>query len=357
MDTIDTKEPAGADKPAVPKGIWGTILTTTPIVLTVLATAFAGLSSSEMTQSMYYRSLAAQHQSKAGDQWAFFQAKRTRGTNKETTYQLLQSLAQIDDFDPAQVVSVCAQILQELDKSTEMSAREAAAKVRKVLDKLPALMAYEATVQGTPYLTTPNLPQVEARTLDNKGAADDIKAVVEAIRQRKTEAETAALVGKVKPADIEAATRLAEEDADRFDKACAPVTNMIREWRPVLAELLAAVKPVRSSMPAAAAPAERLNNSFQAAVLDFDARRYRQESDLNLRAAELYEVRVRRSGVESDRYRERSKHFFYAMLIAQAGVTIASLALARTQRSLLWLLAALVGVVALGFSAYVYLLF
>ena len=95
MDVISPKEPDGsADKPAdtVPKGAWGTILTTTPIVLTVLATAFAGLSSSEMTQAMYYRSLAAQHQSKAGDQWAFFQAKRIRGTNLEMTEELLQSL-------------------------------------------------------------------------------------------------------------------------------------------------------------------------------------------------------------------------------------------------------------------------
>jgi hypothetical protein len=43
------------------------------------------------------------------------------------------------------------------------------------------------------------------------------------------------------------------------------------------------------------------------------------------------------------------------MLLAQAGVTVASLALARAQRSGLWLLAALAGVAALGFSGYVYL--
>jgi len=37
-----------------------------------------------MTQAMYYRSLAAQHQSKAGDQWAFFQAKSIRRTVVQT---------------------------------------------------------------------------------------------------------------------------------------------------------------------------------------------------------------------------------------------------------------------------------
>ena len=44
--------------------------------MTVLATVFAGLSSSEMTQAMFHRSLASQQQSKAGDQWAFFQPER-----------------------------------------------------------------------------------------------------------------------------------------------------------------------------------------------------------------------------------------------------------------------------------------
>ena len=81
--------------------------------------------------------------------------------------------------------------------------------------------------------------------------------------------------------------------------------------------------------------------------MDYEARRYRQEAAFNRRAAEAYEVRVRRSGVESDRHRERSKRFFYSMLLAQVGVTVSSLALARAQRSLLWLLAAAAGVVAL----------
>ena len=51
-----------------------------------------------MTRSMYYRSLAAQHQAKAGDQWAFFQAKRTRGTTLEATADLLDRLAHPEPF-------------------------------------------------------------------------------------------------------------------------------------------------------------------------------------------------------------------------------------------------------------------
>jgi hypothetical protein len=360
VDAISSKEPDNsADKPAVPPGLWGSILTTTPIVLTILATLFAGLSSSEMTQSMYYRSLAAQHQSKAGDQWGFFQAKRLRGTNLEMTNQLLQSLVHSDDFDPAQVDATCAEMLRLLENSTDTRAQEAATKIQTIRGKLAALLAEDTTRSSFPYLTGEGVPKVETRTLDNQGAREAIAAVTEAIHQRKTEAETASLVAPLNPSDIEAATRLAEEDADRFDKACDPVNKTLGKLRTLFGELAAAIKPLRSTpaLSRVVELADQLNNSFNTAALDFGARRYRREADLNLRAAEMYEVRVRRSSVASDRHRERSKHFFYCMLLAQGGVTIASLALARTQRNLLWLVAAVAGVVALGFSMYVYLLF
>ena len=75
-----------------PKWTASRALAAAPVALTVLATVLAGLSSSEMTRSMYYRSLAAQEQSKAGSQWEFFQAKRIRGTTLETSGDLLRSL-------------------------------------------------------------------------------------------------------------------------------------------------------------------------------------------------------------------------------------------------------------------------
>src|SRR5258708_34406244 len=83
---LDENAPGGA-KP--PKSFVETIISTTPVLLTVVATLLAGLSSSEMTQAQYYRSMAAQYQSKAGDQWGFFQAKRIRGSGLEQTADLL----------------------------------------------------------------------------------------------------------------------------------------------------------------------------------------------------------------------------------------------------------------------------
>ena len=313
---------ASAKPPETKKGFWNAILTATPIVLTVLSTGFAGLSSSEMTRSMYYRSLAAQHQSKAGDQWAFFQAKRTRGTNMETTEDLLVSLAHPEPFRPERA---------EAAFNGSESVRE----------RFAALKADTAAWSALQHLGDP-LPKIEASKLPDAGIQAAIDGVVNDIRQRHTEAETTAAVAALKPADIEAAIRNAEHDADAFDQATRPTVAALRRYREALHLLNS-----RES-------ADKLGASFRAAALDYDARRLRREADFNQRAAELYEVRVRRSGIESDRHRKRSELFFYSMLGAQFGVTVASLALARQRRSLLWLLAAAAGVTSLAFTGYVY---
>lgn len=82
-------------KADVPQTVWGRILAATPVVMTVVATALAGLASSEMTSAQYSRSLAAQQQSKAGDQWGFFQAKRLRGSMQRSTLDVLQTTAEV----------------------------------------------------------------------------------------------------------------------------------------------------------------------------------------------------------------------------------------------------------------------
>ncbi len=371
MDAASAKQPEQA---APKKGLWTTILTTTPIVLTILATTFAGLSSSEMTQSMFYRSLAAQHQSKAGDQWAFFQAKRIRGTGLEATVDLLQSVTHPEPFSAAQLHAVTQQISSILQKAAKNNkpdsawldqASTAAAAVEKVRKEMDRLLADDLVKRGLPYLTGGDVPKFDVETLPNKEVQARIDALARAIGERQTESATVDPVASLSFADIDEAIRIAETNADRFDKACEPVADTIKQLRGVLAQLGAAVRPFRK-MTASAADKntnlaqvpplyDGLDASFKTAALDFDARRYRKESALNRATAELYEIRVRRSGVESDRHRARSVKFFYCMLIAQLGVTVASLALARQQRSWLWLLAAVAGITALSFSGYVYL--
>ncbi len=88
-------------KADVPQTFWGKILSATPVVMTVVATMLAGLASSEMTRAQYSRALGAQLQSKTGDQWAFFQAKRLRSALQLNTLDIMQNTSELHRLDDA----------------------------------------------------------------------------------------------------------------------------------------------------------------------------------------------------------------------------------------------------------------
>ena len=67
--------------------------------MTVIATLLAGLATSEMTHAQYDRALGAQLQSKAGDQWGYFQAKKLRGAMQRNSLELLKATADIHPLD------------------------------------------------------------------------------------------------------------------------------------------------------------------------------------------------------------------------------------------------------------------
>lgn len=77
----------------LPDNKWGKLLGATPVIMTVVATLLAGLASSEMTKAQYERAYGAQLQSQAGDQWAFFQAKRLRGEMQRNTLDIISAQA------------------------------------------------------------------------------------------------------------------------------------------------------------------------------------------------------------------------------------------------------------------------
>lgn len=355
MDASPSPTPAASPPAEKPTGLWGMVLTATPVALTALATAFAGLSSSEMTQAMYHRSLAAQHQSRAGNQWAFFQAKRIRGNGIESSVEVLQALGHPEPLDAHKAAADVERIhtlIVQADKQVDVpKVGTQADPTRREGGRTFLLSERLKHAESGP-------PTVEPRPLSDPTARQAFEEAVAAIQKRRTEGETTALVARLSPETIDEAIRLAEDDADRFEQACEPVNEAVRELRAFVQKLGTAVRPLRGRTgPAAEAVAvfDRLDASFRTAAMDYEARRYRAEAAFNRRTAEAYEVRVRRSGLESDRHRERSKLFFYSMLLAQVGATVSALALARAHRSTLWLLAAVVGVVSLAFTGYVYL--
>jgi hypothetical protein len=92
-------------KADVPQTVWGKMLSATPVVMTVVATMLAGLASSEMTRAQYTRALAAQQQSKTGDQWAFYQAKRVRSAVQSGSLDVLQNTADVRRLDDTTLAS------------------------------------------------------------------------------------------------------------------------------------------------------------------------------------------------------------------------------------------------------------
>jgi hypothetical protein len=163
-------------KAAMPQTLWGKILSATPVVMTVVATMLAGLASSEMTRAQYTRALAAQQQSKTGDQWAFFQAKKLRSAVQSSTLDVLQGTA--------------------------------------------PLHALDAATQAT--FTPPAAPA--APKLD-----DGTQEALDASAAGRPDAEVIALVAKLSDKVLEGAVRAARARADAFDAATGPVTKVVEK--------------------------------------------------------------------------------------------------------------------------------
>lgn len=95
---MKTKLPEGLTQD-VPQTSWGKVLLATPVIMTVIATLLAGLASSEMTRAQYDRAYGAQLQSKAGDQWAYFQAKKIRSAMQRNSFEVLDATTEIRPVD------------------------------------------------------------------------------------------------------------------------------------------------------------------------------------------------------------------------------------------------------------------
>ena len=98
-----------------------------------------------------------------------------------------------------------------------------------------------------------------------------------------------------------------------------------------------------------------LLQGFTAARFQLGSARYDQEARLNQVVGFIYEMQVRKANASAERHHHRSQQFFYVMLAAQLSVIISTFAIAARQKSLLWSLAAAAGLVAVSFSAYVFL--
>ena len=282
-------------KKDLPQTKFGKILGATPVIMAVVATMLAGLASSEMTKAQYDRSYAAQLQSKAGDQWSYYQAKKLRSAVAHNTLDLLAATGEVQPLDAA-----------------ALAGADAAAIAALVKNQLP-----EATT---------------ARF------SDDVNAALAALENNRPESEVAVALAKVKPAQLMEALTAAQEAATLFDNAAKPINKASDKFDETLMT-----------------GEKTIFRNFSAARLRYTSARYDTEARLNQAIASVYELQVRQNNYSAEKHHRRSAKFFYGMLGAQLAVIIATFAIAARQRNFLWTLAAVAGTAAIGFAAYVYL--
>ena len=160
-------------KKDMPQTQWGKILSVTPVIMTVIATLLAGLASSEMTRAQYNRAYAAQLQSKAGDQWGYFQAKKMRAAMQRNSLELLEATTDVHPVESP------------------------------VLDKIPVL-------------TNP-VPDAGLQT------------ALAAIQADKPEAEIEADVKVVNDQTLSNALQIARDQVRDFDAALAPANQVLAQ--------------------------------------------------------------------------------------------------------------------------------
>jgi hypothetical protein len=292
MAKVEIPDSLKADLPATR---WGKLIGATPVVLTVVATLLAGLSNGEMTRAQYDRGLAAQQQSKAGDQWGYFQAKKLRGAMQRSTLDMLHATLAPRPLTAADVGSA--------DREVQ-----------------------HALLTGEPP-TPPPAPPIE----------DNLHAALVALETGQPEEQVTALLAQVKEATLAAALLAARERANAFDAALKPVSSGIDaiEQRQAIGS-------------------QEIARAVTAARLKFAANRYETEAKLNQTIATILELQVRKTNSSAERHHARSQRFFYGMLAAQLGVILSTLAMAAQRKNFLWTVAAVAGLTAVAFAGYVY---
>lgn len=439
MDT--PAQPAATPAPEEAQSSFELIVTSTPVLLTVIATFMIRRSTGEMTNAQYFRAVASQNQSKVGDQWGFFQAKRIRGQIMEGNADLLAAQSR-RMFHRDTLIDAAKELADELQSARDLVGDRTADKDASVLSKdhvvaltklgaaLKALHddaeKLAATTKTALYppaagwkgarhmLEADNVPDALAALQNKKSAAKSksakkadvsdagkpetsteqaalLKEVIADIKKRKHESEIGPKAVKLDDETLNQAIKDADAKAEEVYDRGKRIENVLEELDALLAKQTAIVhayeqiasglKPLLKKTTAKAKDAQpgtsgsieemhkelvrladmfrannaRLQGDYKAARHAFGARRYEDDARSNQDAAFLYEAQVMLNSARSDKHLFRSKMYMLAMLLAQAGVTIATLAIGVQRKSIPWLLAAFAGLLAIAFGVYVYL--
>lgn len=285
--------------------------------------------------------------------------------------------------------------LRQAAEELKTTASTLAPKAVAVRDQLTATLGEAGVQESFPFLAGDRLPTEKGQTDEPLRALQEefrslnpaIPEGLQEIAERKAEWKMSATLDHLTREQLEQAIDRAETRAatvdrlgsqtgaayQRLDRLLAQEQKWMQGLRrasqrvqraqgdipsdpaPALAEVHRALSAVAQSDGQLQADVHDAARDFKAALLGFTVRRYEREARLNQVIAGLYELLVRKVGQEAERHQQRSRNFFYAMLIAQASVTIATISLALRRKSLLWILATVAGLGALAMGIFVYL--
>jgi Domain of unknown function (DUF4337) len=385
--------PADPAPAAEKKSLFETVVISTPVMLTVIATFILGRSTSEMTQAQYQRSVAGQNQAKVGDQWAFFQAKRIRGTSYETTAVSLFA-QKADPFTTDTLVDAAEGFLREIQLTDKEAgtlhdpletlgkkAKACADKINTVLrpTQEEAKQRVKQALDAFQAYPSPPPDKTEAEGVIDADQRKLLDEVLDDVRKFKPEQETAPKTLKLNAETIDKALERAKAKSaavaahgkqidavlQELDALVAQQVGLCREYQRLLGGYLSQrvktgadadeIARLERRLERVRNLSARLLGDYKAARYTFDARRYEDDARANQEQAFLYEVQVLQSSARSDKHLKRSLGFMIAMLVAQVGVTIGSLALMLKFRFPAWILAAFSGLCAIAFGVYILL--
>jgi hypothetical protein len=270
-----------------------------PIGLTALATILAGMSTGELNRAMLWRSNAAQDQAKANGQWSLAGFKRDRALICDTTAATLKAA---DNYRRPEAI--------------------------------PPTDDPEGVKRVARWMNGGEVPD---------GVDVKVKEVLKAVREQQPESVVLAKAREVNPDKLQEEITAALKQEAELDTLYKRESDAVKAAFDLASELDEGSKRPKGNV-----------TGTTAARYEVDARRYRAEATANQWVGFLLEVRVKYSTEESERHQHRSENFFFAMLAAQVGGVGSSLALARKRKSVLWLVAALFGLAAVGIGAFVY---
>jgi hypothetical protein len=355
----DVPDPS-AVKATENKSVWEKTIVATPVILTVVATILVGLSTSELNLAQYYRGLAAQMQSKISDQWAYFQAKRIRADQNENSAALLQSISQPMPFDPANLSTQLDHLMQQMNAAEFSGASPQSdqhfKRAKSLVDRIRQSTTQPDNAAALARFAQAKIQQVPEQPIEDA----QINEVIAGLDTHVSDTDLQEVAGKVTQPNLNKAIETANANTAAHDAATAADERALSEIQKLFSELSTQILAFEASASPGASPtavrdaANELNAGFTVASMRYNAARLNVDAHYNQSLAQVYEVQVRKHSFDSDRHRQRSKEFFFGMLAAQAGVTIATFALAVHRKSVLWGLAAAAGLAAIAFAAYVY---